>query len=89
MTFVTTHFFQPYIQYTISITLYKLYKHLHIIYKITQIVSVNEGSMENIADAIIFHTAICFGAKANSFYGRCEIACVNFSSPLHRKVAQK
>jgi len=45
--------------------------------------------MENIADAIIFHTAICFGAKANSFYGRCEIACVNFSSPLHSKVAQK
>ena len=83
MTFVTTHFLQPYIQYTISITLCKLY------IKITQIISVNEGSMENIADAIIFHTAICFGAKADSFYGRCEIACVNFSSPLHRKVAQK
>ncbi len=54
-----------------------------------QIISVNEGSMENIADAIIFHTAICFRAKANGFYGRCEIACVNFSSPLYRKVAQK
>ena len=89
MTFVTTHFLQPYIQYTISITLYKLYKHLQIIYKITQIVSVNECSMENIADAIIFYTAICFGAKADSFYGRCEIACANFSSPLHSKVAQK
>ena len=62
---------------------------MQIIYKIAQIISVNESSMENIADAIIFHTAICFRAKANSFYGRCEIACVNFSSPLHRKVAQK
>jgi hypothetical protein len=62
---------------------------MQIIYKITQIISVNEGSMENIADAIIFHIAICFGAKTDSFYGRCEIASVNFSSPLHRKVAQK
>ncbi len=62
---------------------------MQIIYKIAQIISVNEGSMENIAEAIIFHTAICFRAKANSFYGRCETACVNFSSPLHRKVAQK
>ena len=83
MTFVTTHFLQPYIQYTISITLYKLYIKLRKLYLLMKVV------WENIADAIIFHTAICFGAKANSFYGRCEIACVNFSSPLHSKVAQK
>lgn len=29
-----------------------------------------EASMKNNADAIIFHTAICLGAKVNSFYGR-------------------
>ena len=44
-----------------------------------------EISVKNNADAIIFHTAICFGAKANSHYGRREIACANFSSPLRDK----
>ena len=44
-----------------------------------------EGSVKNNADAIIFHTAICFGAKANSHYGSREIACANFSSPLRDK----
>jgi hypothetical protein len=29
-----------------------------------------EASVKNNADAIIFHTAICLGAKENSFYGR-------------------
>ena len=28
-----------------------------------------EVNVKNNADAIIFHIAICFGAKANSFYG--------------------
>ena len=41
-----------------------------------------EVNVKNNADAIIFHIAICFGAKANSHYGRREIACANFSSPL-------
>ena len=44
-----------------------------------------EGSVKNNADAIIFHTAICFGAKANSHYGSREIARANFSSPLRDK----
>ena len=44
-----------------------------------------EDSVKNNADAIIFHIAICFGAKANSHYGRREIACANFSSPLRDK----
>ena len=43
---------------------------MQIIYKIAQIISVNESSMENIADAIIFHTANCFGAKTISIYVR-------------------
>jgi len=38
------------------------------------------------ADALIFHIAICFWAKANSFYGRWEIAWANFLSPLLDKL---
>ena len=41
--------------------------------------------MKNYADALIFHTAICFWAKTNSSAGRREIACANFSSPLRDK----
>ena len=33
-------------------------------------VCIMESNAKNNADAIIFHTAICFGAKANSRYGR-------------------
>ena len=33
-------------------------------------VCIMESNAKNNADAIIFHTAICFGAKANSLYGR-------------------
>ena len=29
-----------------------------------------EDSVKNHTDVLIFHTAICFGAKANSCYGR-------------------
>jgi hypothetical protein len=43
------------------------------------------NSVKNNADAIIFHSAICFRAKANSYYGRREIAYANFSSPLRDK----
>ena len=38
MTFVTTHFLQPYIQYTISITLYKLYIKLRKLYLLMNVV---------------------------------------------------
>lgn len=41
--------------------------------------------MKNYVDTIIFRIAICFWAKANSSYGRREIACANFSSPLRDK----
>ena len=44
-----------------------------------------KNSVKNNADAIIFHIAICFGAKANSFYGRWEITYANFSSPNRSK----
>ena len=37
-----------------------------------------EVNVKNNADAIIFHIAICFGAKANSFYGKSAIAYANF-----------
>lgn len=33
---------------------------------------------ENEVDAFDFFTVICFGAKANSFYGILEIVCANF-----------
>ena len=33
-------------------------------------VCIMESNVKNNADAIIFHTAICSGAKANSLYGR-------------------
>ena len=41
--------------------------------------------MKNHADALIFHTAICFRVKTNSFDGRREIAFANFSSPPRDK----
>lgn len=31
---------------------------------------IGGSSVKNNSDAIIFHTAICFGAKADSFYDR-------------------
>ena len=42
-------------------------------------------SVKNHIEMLIFRTAICFGAKANSLYGRREIAFANFSSPLRDK----
>ncbi len=36
------------------------------------------NSVKNRIDMSIFHTAICFGAKANSSYGKPEIACADF-----------
>ena len=40
--------------------------------RINRNVTVDSGKKQykNNADAISFHKAICFGAKANSFYGR-------------------
>ena len=48
----------------------------------TQSVCGMENSVKNHIEILIFHTAICFGAKTNSLYGRREIASANFSSPL-------
>ena len=45
-----------------------------------------EISVKNYADAIIFRTAICFGAKANSFDGRYKFDICIASS---QQVAQK
>ena len=43
---------------------------------------MGEIRVKNYADAIIFRTAICFGAKANSFDGRCkfEICIASFAT---------
>ena len=49
----------------------------------------NGDSVQNNADAIILHTAICFWAKQIALDGRRKIAYANFSSPLRNKVAQK
>ena len=48
-----------------------------------------EISVKNHVDTMIFHTAICFRAKTNSFYGNREIAYANFSAHLRNKVARE
>ena len=42
--------------------------------------------MKNCIDMPIFHTAICFRAEQIAVYGRREIVCTNFSSPLRNKL---
>mgnify|MGYP006939887061 CR=1 FL=1 len=41
--------------------------------------------MKSYADALIFHTAVCFFVKTNSSDGRRETACANCVSSLRDK----
>ncbi len=48
-----------------------------------------EYSVKNMLDSIFFAQLFVSERKQIAIYGRREIACANFSSPLRDKIAQK